>query len=139
MYTGSCLCKKITIELNAEPQVVALCHCTDCRKISGSAYSYNFIVGADDYKISGTPEASDKIADSGNKVKNYHCKDCGSPVYGGVVAESGIIERVVIRGGIFDDIKEMKNCKPSMEIYVEQRLSWVKPVEGCTQLEGMPS
>ncbi|CAD0094035.1 unnamed protein product [Aureobasidium vineae] len=129
MYTGSCFCKKITVELSAEPQVV----------ISGSAYSYNFIVGADDYKISGTPEATDKVADSGNKVKNYYCKDCGSPLYGGAVAESGIIERVVIKGGIFDDVKNIQNRKPSVEIYVEQRLDWVKPVEDCTQLEGMPS
>ncbi|CAD0112427.1 unnamed protein product, partial [Aureobasidium uvarum] len=131
MYTGSCFCKKITVELSAEPQVVALCHCTDCRKMSGSVYSYNFIVGADDYKISGTPEATDKIADSGNKVKNYYCKDC--------VAESGIIERVVINAGIFDDVREIQNRKPSVEIYVEQRLDWVKPVEDCAQLEGMPS
>ena len=53
------------------------------------------------------------------------------------MAESGQIERVAIRAGIFDDLKGMEFSKPSVEIYAKQRLEWVKPVEGCMQFDGM--
>jgi hypothetical protein len=58
-------------------------------------------------------------------------------LYGGAVAESGQIERVAIRAGIFDDLKGMELGKPSVEIYAKQRLEWIKPVEGCMQFDGM--
>ncbi|KAH0378639.1 DUF636 domain protein, partial [Aureobasidium melanogenum] len=139
MYTGSCFCKNIRIELSGQPQAIAICHCTDCRKISGSAYSYNFIVSVSDYKVHGSPAETLKTADSGNKVKNYYCKDCGSSLYGGAVAESGQVERVAMRAGVFDDLKGMQDCKPSLEIYTKQRLEWLKPIDGCMQFDGMPS
>lgn len=53
------------------------------------------------------------------------------------MAESGQIERVAIRAGIFDDLKGMEFGKPAVEIYAKQRLEWVKPVEGCMQFDGM--
>ncbi|THY14262.1 hypothetical protein D6D01_08161 [Aureobasidium pullulans] len=47
----------------------ALCHCTDCRKISGSVYTLNFIVSTADLKISGpsSPAENPKTSDSGKK------------------------------------------------------------------------
>lgn len=63
----------------------------------------------------------------------------GSSLYGGAVAESGQVERVAMRAGVFDDLKDMQDCKPSLEIYTKQRLEWLKPIEGCMQFEGMPS
>lgn len=63
----------------------------------------------------------------------------GSSLYGGAVAESGQVERVAMRAGVFDDLKDKQECKPSLEIYTKERLEWLKPVEGCMQFEGMPS
>jgi hypothetical protein len=54
-----------------------LCHCSDCRKITGSLYSYNFVVKRADLKIIGSPKELAKIADSGTHIKNYFCADCG--------------------------------------------------------------
>lgn len=61
----------------------------------------------------------------------------GSPLYGGAVTESGEMEKVVFRAGIFEDLKGMQFAKPQVEIYTAQRLDWVKPIEGCIQFEGM--
>jgi hypothetical protein len=61
----------------------------------------------------------------------------GSSLYGGAVAESGQIERVAMRAGIFEGLKDMQFGKPQLEIYVAQRLEWIKPVEGCMQFDGM--
>ena len=36
---GSCLCGAITFEVSASPQGVSVCHCSQCRKMSGYAWS----------------------------------------------------------------------------------------------------
>merc|ERR1712098_20255 len=35
MPTGSCFCDGVKIEYSGEPAMTALCHCADCRHISG--------------------------------------------------------------------------------------------------------
>ncbi|TIA06282.1 hypothetical protein D6C80_10416 [Aureobasidium pullulans] len=167
---GSCFCKKIQLELSGEPHAIALCHCTDCRKISGSVYTLNFIVSTADLKISGSsPAENPKTSDSGKKyivvsfvfplpcfilpyilpyihppitisskrkITNL-CLAIGSPLYGGAVDESGQLQTAVVRAGCFDDLEVLKGKKPSVEIYTEQRMEWILPVEGAAQFEGM--
>jgi hypothetical protein len=52
-----------------------LCHCADCRKISGGNYSNNFIVPSERFKVvEGTPKKISKIADTTGKeitVKSF--------------------------------------------------------------------
>jgi hypothetical protein len=54
-----------------------LCHCFDCRKLTGTLYTYNFVVKIADLKITGSPKEVAKTSDSGNHIKNYFCSDCG--------------------------------------------------------------
>ena len=42
--TGSCLCGNIKIEFTDAPIKRILCHCLDCRKITGCHYSDNGVV-----------------------------------------------------------------------------------------------
>jgi hypothetical protein len=37
--TGSCQCGKIRYEITEAPQLVSTCHCTDCQRITSSAFS----------------------------------------------------------------------------------------------------
>ena len=39
MRTGSCLCGAVRYTVQGEPVHVGRCHCTDCRKESGSTYT----------------------------------------------------------------------------------------------------
>jgi hypothetical protein len=41
MYKGSCLCANISYELSAELGEFGYCHCTSCRKASGTAHAAN--------------------------------------------------------------------------------------------------
>lgn len=50
----------------------ALCHCKDCRKISGSAYSTNAIFPGNQFKlIQGTPKEHVKTADTGRVITSF--------------------------------------------------------------------
>lgn len=41
MYRGSCLCGAVTLELHGSIEAIIHCHCSRCRKSTGSAYATN--------------------------------------------------------------------------------------------------
>ncbi|CEN61134.1 hypothetical protein ASPCAL07798 [Aspergillus calidoustus] len=141
MVLGSCYCGAIRIEYTGEPLRTALCHCTDCRKITGSAFTYNFVALRSDLHVSGkgTPKEVSKMADSGNRIVNHHCADCGTPLYGWKVAADGVSHKdeiVILRAGIFDD-EYLNRHRPDLEVYTKKRLEWVTTFEGAEQCECM--
>ncbi|KGO76687.1 Glutathione-dependent formaldehyde-activating enzyme/centromere protein V [Penicillium italicum] len=77
MAVGGCFCGKVRVEYKGQPLASGLCHCLDCRKLTGSPYSYAFIVKSTNLEVSGSPKEVAKTADSGNSIKNYFCPDCG--------------------------------------------------------------
>ena len=59
----------------------ALCHCVDCRKITGSTYSTNLVVGGEGFTSSGNPKTFTKTADSGQPITSFFCGNCGSTLW----------------------------------------------------------
>lgn len=94
MAVGGCFCGKIRIEYNGQPLTTALCHCDDCRKLTGSPYTYNFVVKGADLVITGSPKEVPKTADSGNQIRNYFCPDCGIVTATVLYKETASDERV---------------------------------------------
>ena len=37
--TGGCLCGQVRYSANADPAIVAVCHCKNCQKQTGTAFS----------------------------------------------------------------------------------------------------
>ncbi|CEJ61355.1 hypothetical protein PMG11_09890 [Penicillium brasilianum] len=137
MVVGACFCGKVRIELNGQPLTSGLCHCLDCRKLTGSPYSYSFVVKTAELEISGSPKEVAKTSDSGNEIRNYFCPDCGTPLYGGKIKPDGEPDEItVVRAGIFDD-EFLAKWKPQAELYIGSRLEWVKPIEEAGQFSGM--
>src|SRR6476646_5061568 len=50
---GSCLCGKVTYSCDAEPVATAVCHCTDCQKQTGTAFSIIVGVPTESLRIDG--------------------------------------------------------------------------------------
>ncbi|KAK8207935.1 hypothetical protein M8818_004188 [Zalaria obscura] len=136
MPTGGCFCGKVKIEYSGEPKGKALCHCIDCRKITGSTYSTNLIVPEEGFKVTGNPKTFTKKADSGNEIHSYFCGDCGSTLYRDGASFQGA---KVVKVGVMDDINALNDAKPAVELYAPERVSWVPALSGTEQLEGMPS
>ncbi|KAI2717430.1 hypothetical protein CBS147332_4310 [Penicillium roqueforti] len=140
MAVGGCFCGKVRIEYNGQPLTTALCHCLDCRKLTGALYTYNFVVKTAELNVTGSPKAVPKTSDSGNDIKNYFCPDCGTPLYGHKIKPNGEAEEVtIVRAGIFDDTEILDEGRPAVELYTESRLKWLSPVEGAGQFIGMLS
>ena len=53
--TGACHCGFITIEGEADPERVTVCHCTDCQNGTGSAFRNSVPVSGSTFKMTGEP------------------------------------------------------------------------------------
>ncbi|MCJ1245352.1 hypothetical protein MMC30_002556 [Trapelia coarctata] len=132
MPDGGCFCGKCRITYSGEP---ALCHCLDCRKISGSTYSTNIVVPASGFSVtSGTPKTISKTADGGNPITSHFCGDCGSTLFRTGDSFPGL---TIIKVGVMDDVDAFEGARPGVELFSGGRVGWVKGVEGAEQKVGM--
>ena len=79
---GSCHCGFLTYRAVVDPAKVEICHCSDCQKLSGSAF--RVIVPAEPgtfRRVTGLPKTYVKTAESGNKREQGFCGNCGTPLY----------------------------------------------------------
>jgi hypothetical protein len=60
--TGGCQCGKIRYEISEAPQLVYTCHCTDCQRITGSAFSLGIALPETAFhSTAGEPRALQRI------------------------------------------------------------------------------
>jgi hypothetical protein len=79
---GQCHCGAIAFEAEVDPEALAICHCTDCQTLSGSAFRANIPASAEHFVLlRGSPKTYVKTADSGNHRRHAFCGDCGTPIY----------------------------------------------------------
>ncbi|KAF2215906.1 hypothetical protein CERZMDRAFT_94293 [Cercospora zeae-maydis SCOH1-5] len=133
MSSGSCACGAINIKSVGEVQARALCHCADCKKITGSTYSTNIIVpGVEVTK--GSTKKWTKTADSGNPITSHICAECGTTLYreGPTFGDAKVIKVGVLDGNALEE------ASPAIELYTKDRVSWVSAVRGAGQKVGMP-
>lgn len=112
-----------------------LCHCLDCHKISGSTFSTNILVPSDGFSVTkGTPKPFARTGESGKTITSFFCGDCGSTLWrqGELFGENRIIKAGTLDMGI-----TLEDARPVAEIYVRNRPSWVAPIPGATQTEGV--
>ena len=75
--TGSCLCGQITYTLNGPLRPVIVCHCTQCRKMSGHFIGATQSL-ASDMEIR---EESLKWSGSSDAAERGFCGTCGSTLF----------------------------------------------------------
>ena len=79
VVSGRCYCGATTIETSEAPQVVAYCHCSDCRRVTGAPVAA--FAAFDEAAVSFTPDAGQEISVNPG-VTRSHCRSCGSPLAG---------------------------------------------------------
>jgi hypothetical protein len=82
IVTGGCHCGYITHGAEVDPATVSVCHCTDCQKLTGTAFRATIASLPGTFVLkSGTPKIYIKTAESGNKRVHAFCPECGTPIY----------------------------------------------------------
>ncbi|KAF7898945.1 uncharacterized protein EAF01_008158 [Botrytis porri] len=137
MPSGGCFCDAIRISYTGEPGAHLLCHCTDCRKITGATYSNNVVLPEGQFKLeSGNPKTISKKADSGNQITSHFCGDCGTTLYR---TGDSFPNQVILKAGVLDDVNWPNENVPKGELYVKERVKWLSEIPDAAQMEGMPS
>ncbi|KAI0184937.1 Mss4-like protein [Xylaria flabelliformis] len=131
MSEGGCFCGKVRYSLEGEPEGKILCHCYDCRKITGSTFSTNLLVAGPSFKLtSGTPKSIGKTADSGREIVSHFCGDCGSTLWRDGASFG---DKKIIKAGTLDDVDALDKAHPGVELFSEHRVSWVSPIPNAEQ------
>ena len=79
---GGCQCGEVRYRLEGEPIGLAVCHCTECQRQSGSAFGMSLVVPRDSFRlVSGELKTFTVLCDSGRKKNCAFCPSCGTRIY----------------------------------------------------------
>ncbi len=79
-HRGSCLCGGVAYQIDGELGEFGYCHCTSCRKASGSAHAANIPVERGQFQLVRGRELVREFESSAGKWRAF-CSRCGSPLY----------------------------------------------------------
>ena len=133
MIEGGCNCGAIRYRIEGTPLAVAACHCTRCRRQSGSVYSVNLVVPAAAMTMTGEVKVfEDADTTSGQPVYREFCSDCGSPIRSLLGASPGI---VAVKVGTLDDPGPHA---PGLHVFTRSKIDWVEIAPGVPQFAESP-
>lgn len=76
-YEGGCLCGKVRYRLTAPPDRVSNCHCSMCRRASGSLFQTWAIFSSDAFSLTQGQLAELRMTPV---TTRRFCSSCGSPI-----------------------------------------------------------
>lgn len=117
MYKGSCLCGAVDVEITGTITDIIHCHCSLCRKNSGTAYATNGFVAAKDFTVTKGEDTLSVFSFKPGRFRHF-CQQCGSPIYSSNAEDPS---RIRIRLGLLDsDIAE----RPISHNFVGSKANW---------------
>lgn len=130
---GSCLCGGVRFVVVGPFLRAGHCHCSRCRKHSGSAASTQGRVRWEDFYLLAGAEKIQVYKTPGHDAKAF-CSTCGSSLFGGDWPEG---EEVSIRFGVLDDDP---GIRPQYHTFVGSKAVWDEIADALPQHDGsLPS
>lgn len=128
-HSGRCLCGDVTYTFNVDPLMTGICHCKNCQRQAGSAFSTLAGVPRAAIQITGATKLyQDGDTDSGNLVDRHFCGNCGSPIYSAIASQPDVL---FLKTGTMDDTSSFT---PGFQVYCETKQNWVTLVDGVPQM-----
>jgi hypothetical protein len=115
---GGCVCGGVRYSLKAAPRIAFVCHCPDCQKRSGAAYSVPVLVRTADLDVTGSVEIERLATRSGREIDHTLCSRCRCRVMSRAVATPDFTS---LRAGTLDDSNWVV---PIAQTWVESALPW---------------
>ena len=100
---------------------VHCCHCSWCRRETGSAFVLNALIEADRVEcVEGAPERVVTPSNSGKGQKIWRCPACRIALWGRYAGAADVL--FFVRVGTLD---EPERLPPDIHIFTESKLPWV--------------
>lgn len=121
---GRCMCGHITYEAVVNPDVVSVCHCTDCQRHGATAFGLVVaVVDAQFTLLSGALKVYVKTAESGNKRAQSFCPECGTRVHASSPGDP--TKLFSLRVGTVNQRAELT---PTRQIWARSALGWIQDI-----------
>ena len=132
MLTARCLCGGVEIAVSGKVGPLVYCHCSRCRKASGTAFSANVNVRRKYWRyVSG--EALLRQYESSPGVYRAFCSRCGSPVYSRWDADPDMLR---LRLGL---VEGDPGRRALAHFFVGSKAPWFEIADGLPQFDGGPA
>lgn len=128
--TGSCLCGKVNVEIADHFGFAGYCHCSECRKWSGSAFATGGLVNSGDFRIVSGEELV-ACYDSSEDTTLAFCRNCGSSLFSRKVK----LGKYIIRLGILDDAPTQR---PNVHIFAASKAPWFEITDQLDSFDELP-
>jgi len=129
---GSCLCGAVAYGMDTPYRGFQYCHCSRCRKRTGSAFVSNIFVPVDQFEwLRGEDQVKRFELPNTKYWSTAFCTTCGSPVPW--LTKNGKV-MVVGAGGLDVDPGE----RPTFSVYYGSRADWYTDVSDLEMHETLP-
>ena len=121
---ASCSCRQLRLTCQGEPVRVSMCHCLECQRRTGSAFSVQAWYSRDQVQpAEGTAKRYARVAESGRTVNFGFCPECGGTVFWEAEMRPDMIAVAV---GTFADPGFEQ---PSLSGWERTRHPWTKAID----------
>jgi len=116
---GGCQCGEIRYRLTGEPIFLTICHCSECKRQSGSAFGMSLRMRKTDVEVTGArPKRWVRPSDIGGHVACFFCETCGTRLW----HEPDAPGFMHIKPGTLDDFSTLA---PKYESWTARKSPWL--------------
>jgi len=128
--TATCACGSTTLSVNGEPEIYGICHCSDCKRRTGSAFGMSaYFPKTEVTRLKGeTLVYSFHHSALDHDQERHFCKNCGTTLFWYI---STLPELIGVAAGCFPDDSL---GEPAMSSTHSKKVAWVQlPAQWKTQ------
>lgn len=123
LYKGSCLCGQIGYQVVNVGLKMAHCHCSDCRKFHGAAFSTFAEASLHDFSWTRGEELLSQFQADNGSVRQF-CRHCGSSLTFQPKVHNGLIEFALAT------LDTQGDFQPDAHIFMDSKVDWYSPQDG---------
>jgi hypothetical protein len=123
---GSCLCRGIQYELDEVLGVVVNCHCSMCRKVTGTAFRTRAAVAASAFRWVAGEDLVSRFESSPGEFRTF-CRVCGSTL------ATFFRDRPAEIGLALGTLDEDPGVRPTAHVFVGSKAPWYEIGDGLPQ------
>lgn len=117
---AACHCGGVELACEGEPRKVSMCHCLDCQRRTGGAFSVAVFYDRDKVRTArGETKVFERPSASGFPVRFHFCGTCGSNLYW---EPARMPDRIGVAIGAFAD---PSFPRPDQSVWTRDKHAWL--------------